>query len=136
MAQVLTVPQRIRPHDGPNTCLLHTFLKRWQVDFAQSTFTHVYIYGKAVCFLVVQRKVFKAASHAVGLRPLDVRHGHFACQVGVFAHILKATAVKRHATDVGSRPQNDVFAPESKLFAYGVAVFACQIAVPCGGQTG
>ena len=101
-----------------------------------SSLRHVDIDGKAVGLLVVQHKVFQAAGYTIRLCCFDVGHYHFACQEGVFAHVLKSSSVQWGALDVDAWTEHDVFATKGKLFAYSIAVGGGEGAVPSGGEAG
>ena len=112
----------VRTHNGPRLTFLYGSLEGRQVDFVQGTVVYNDVGVMTVHFVIVQGKVLHTGGHTVLLHTLNVRYYHTCCQIGIFAHVLKITAVERRAVYVDTRSQQHIFLAVAGLFANALPV--------------
>ena len=136
MAVVLVLIKIVGSHDTPSLTLGNGCLESRQVDLMERTVVDNDVNLMAVVLVVVQRIVFDAGSHTIGLQSLHVGHHHARGKVRVLAHILKVTASQRSAVDIDARTKYHVLATIQSLLAKTHTIETGHLRVPCGSQTG
>ena len=118
MSCVLVEILIVTAHYAPRASFDNRRMERAQVEFVQGTVGNPHIHMVAEGFLLVKRVMFYAASHAIGLKPLDVRHTHPRSKIRVFAKIFKVATVEGRAVQVHAGTQQNILFAVTGLFTY------------------
>ena len=78
LAAPLVLVKIVGTHYRPSLPLGDGCLEGRKIDLIESPVINCHIGGEAVIFLIVQREMLHAGSHAVALHTLDIRHDHAA----------------------------------------------------------
>ena len=128
------VDRVVRRHDRPRSRLGDSVFESRQVQLAQGAFVHHGVDHQPMGFLVVDREVFQARSHALALDTLDHRGGQPACHQGVLGQVLEVPAAVGVALDVEPWAQHNRYAFGGCLPAEGRSDLMQQGRVPRTGQ--
>ena len=100
MSRMLIKILIVTAHYAPGASFNYSRMERAQIKFIQGAIRNSHINMVAEGFLFIKRIMFYATCHAIGLKPLNIRHTHPRSKIRIFSHIFKIATVKRCAVQV------------------------------------
>ena len=124
----------VRAHDRTDMAVFHSSLERQRVDLLQGTFVELRIDLKPVFLLRVHVVVLGGGDDGVTLNALNVASGHLPRQHGVLPKRLEQATENWDASDVHSRPKQDIVSGTPCLLAQHIPVLLGRREIPGGRQ--
>ena len=128
----------IGSHHSQSTAFLYSRFEGRQIDFTKGTLATFYLNGRPVRFLVIQGKMFHAASDITALQSLNILNSQNRVQIRIFTHIFEVTSAQRATDDIYTGAEQDVFLTPPGFFPQHFSPVIGQFGIPggCKGSTG